>query len=132
MGVGGETKLSKFIAEDGIKKQLNQSKERGGQRELGISAADRHTRFSLQKKKCTRPEFSEESIRRMWKGTGQSRHVPKEDGRDARSPQEQLGRPKRGARLIPSGARRLRSRRSNCHLPWLRENPGGNLRVGSL
>lgn len=51
MGVGGETKLSKFIAEDSIKKQLNQSKERRGQRELGISAADRHTRFSLQKKK---------------------------------------------------------------------------------
>lgn len=48
MGVGGETKLSKFIAEDSIKKQLNQSKEPGGVGHL--CCRQTHTLLSAEKK----------------------------------------------------------------------------------
>lgn len=40
---GGKQNSLKFIAKGSVKEQLDQSKQPGGQRELGISAAGRRT-----------------------------------------------------------------------------------------
>lgn len=90
MGVGRETKLSEFIAEDSIKKQLNQSKEPWGKRGNSASLLQTNAHASLCRKMNPARSFVGKHGG-LWKGTGKSTHIPRQDRRDADIPQEQRG-----------------------------------------